>query len=64
MLARSIKVGASGHSVIIKDYERQALSMAKKLSDKKREEFREEARKIIEWGRENNFPMQPKKKRK
>ena len=35
--------------------------MTKKLSQEKREALREEARKIVDWGRKNNFPMQSKK---
>lgn len=63
MTAQSIKVGTFGHSVNIKDYERQADGMTKKLTKEQREALREEARKIVDWGRENNFPMQPKKKK-
>lgn len=38
--------------------------MTKKLSQEKREALREEAKRIVEWGRGNNFPMQTKKPKK
>lgn len=41
--------------------ERKTPNMTKKLSQEKREALRGEAARIVEWGRKNNFPMQPKK---